>query len=73
MSTLAHEALSRIYYKSYGCNITHCTNTNDTPAPFLIGLAVPAKIIDPLRNLDLTDLAMVPITQTHATFTFMFY
>ena len=26
-------------YKSYGCNITHYTNPNDTPAPFVIGLA----------------------------------
>ena len=42
-------------YKSYGCNITHYTNANDTPAPFLIGLALPCcKIMDRLRNLDLT-------------------
>ena len=32
------------------------------------------QIMDPLRNLNLTgNLALVPITQTHATFTFMFY
>ena len=30
-----------IYYNSYGCNITYCTNPNDTLAPLLIVLAVP--------------------------------
>ena len=49
---------------------------NDTPAPFLnrFGCTRLAKIMDPLRNLDLTgNLALVPITWTHITFTFMLY
>ena len=46
----------------------------NTPIPDWFGCAILAKIMDTLRNLDLTgNLALVPKTQTHATFTFMLY
>ena len=52
--------------------ILHIAST--LPHSWLNGCDRLAKILDPLRNLDLTgNLALVPIIQTHATFTFMLY